>query len=105
MAKELEGSGFDEEVLRSSVPYLVDFWAPWCAPCTMIAATVDAIAEKYGDRLRVGKINVDDNEKLIEEFGIEGIPTLLLFVGGKVAERFVGVIPRAEIERTIEYHI
>jgi len=105
MIKELENSSFDEEVLKSSTPYLVDFWAPWCAPCTMIAATVEAVAEKYGDRLKVGKVNVDDNPELTEQYGIQGIPTLLLFVGGKVAERFVGVVPRAEIERTMEFHL
>ena len=105
MNKELDDSGFSEEVLKSSVPYLVDFWAPWCAPCTMVAATIDAIAEKYGERLSVGRLNVDDNPKSTERFEVMGVPTLILFVDGKVVERFVGVVPRAEIERTLEYHL
>ncbi len=71
----------------------------------MIAATVEAIAQKYGERLEVGKINVDDNPKTAERYGIMGIPTLLFFVDGKVAEQFIGVMPRAEIERTIEVHL
>jgi thioredoxin 1 len=105
MLKELQDDNFSEEVLKSTTPYLVDFWAPWCAPCTMIAATVEAIAEKYGERLNVGKINVDDNPHTVERYEIMGIPTLLLFIGGKVVEKFVGVVPRAEIERTMEFHL
>ncbi len=105
MIKELDDSTFSEEVLKSTTPYLVDFWAPWCAPCTMIAATVEAVAEKYGERLKVGKINVDNNPDSVERYEIMGVPTLLLFVGGKIAEKFVGVVHRAEIERTIEFHL
>ena len=105
MTREISDSDFSEVVLKSTTPFLVDFWAPWCAPCTMIAATVDAIAQKYGERLEVGKVNVDDNPKTAESYGIMGIPTLLLFVDGKLAEQFVGVMPRAEIERTIEVHL
>jgi len=105
MTREISDSDFVEVVLESTTPFLVDFWAPWCAPCTMIAATVEAIAQKYGERLEVGKINVDDNPKTAERYGIMGIPTLLFFVDGKVAEQFIGVMPRAEIERTIEVHL
>ena len=105
MIKELSDSSFEQEVLKSSTPYLVDFWASWCAPCTMIAATVDAIAEKYDTRLLVGKLNVDENPTTVDDFGVMGIPTLLLFVNGKVAEKFIGVVPRADIERAIDEHV
>lgn len=105
MIKELTDSEFENEVLKSSTPYLVDFWASWCAPCTMMAATVDAVAEKFEGRLKVGKLNVDDNPQTTDGFGVMGVPTLLLFVEGKVAERFIGVVPRADIEKTIEGHL
>lgn len=105
MVQELNDKNFGEEVLKSPVPYLVDFWAPWCAPCTMIAATVDAVADKYGDKLRVGKLNVDDNPETTARYSVMGIPTLILFTNGVEQEKFVGVVPRADIERIIDVHM
>jgi thioredoxin 1 len=105
MTKELTDAEFENEVLKSAIAYLVDFWAPWCAPCTMMSATVDAIEEKYNDQINVGKINVDENPDTVERYNIHGIPTLLFFVNGKVTEKFVGLVPKADIERTIEVHL
>lgn len=105
MVREISEDTFEQEVLKSSTPYLVEFRAAWCAPCTMMAATVDAIAERYGERLNVGRIDVDANPITTEKLSVMGVPTLLLFVNGKVAEKFVGVVPRADIERTIEVHL
>ncbi len=96
---------FDKEVLQSDIPVLVDFWATWCAPCRMIAPVIDAIAEEYEGKLKVGKVNVDECSQLAIRYGIRAIPTLLLFKDGKVVEQMVGVQPKDTIKAIIDRHI
>lgn len=102
---EFTDGNFDTEVLSSDLPVLVDFWAEWCAPCRMIAPTVDAVADQYSDRLKVGKVNVDYNGQTAARFMIRGIPTLLLFRGGKVVDQRVGAVGKAELVKMIEPHL
>lgn len=102
---EFTDANFDAEVLNSDLPVLVDFWAEWCAPCRMIAPTVDAIADEFAGRLKVGKVNVDFNNQTAARFMIRGIPTLLLFRGGKVVEQRVGAVGKADLVRMIEPHL
>jgi len=102
---EFTDGNFDTEVLNSDLPVLVDFWAEWCAPCRMIAPTVDAIADEYSGRLKVGKVNVDYNNQVAARYMIRGIPTLLLFRGGKVVDQRVGAVGKAELVKMIEPHL
>ena len=102
---EVSDSSFDRDVLQSDRPVLVDFWAPWCAPCRMLAPTVEAVAEQFGSSARVVKLNVDDNPSVSQRFGIKGIPTLILFKGGKEEERVVGATSKEAIARMIDKHI
>ncbi len=98
---ELNQNNFEEIVLKSEVPVLVDFWATWCGPCRMIAPTIEKIAEENDGKIRVGKVNVDDNMQLSATYGIEVIPTLLFFKDGKVVKKTTGVQEKAEIEKII----
>ena len=95
-------NSFEKDVLQSTKPVLVDFWAEWCAPCRMIAPTIDAIAEQYSETAEVVKVNVDDNSGTAQRYGIKGIPTLILFSGGKEVERVVGATSKESISRMIE---
>jgi thioredoxin 1 len=103
----LQGSDatFEQEVLKSELPVLVDFWAPWCGPCRMIAPAVEAIAAERAGKLKVVKLNVDDNPATPQKYGIMGIPTLILFVGGDAKETVVGVVPKTRLEEMIAKHI
>src|ERR1700730_18090271 len=101
---ETSDSTFENDVLKSERPVLVDFWAAWCAPCRMLAPTVEAVAEKYAKTARVVKLNVDDNPSVSQRFGIKGIPTLILFKGGKEEERVVGATSKESISRLIDKH-
>jgi len=96
---------FDEEVLKAVTPVLVDFWAAWCVPCRMIASTVESIAESHKDKLKVAKMNVDENMKTPSKYGIRGIPTLLLFKGGDLKESIVGVQPKDKIVEIVSKHL
>ena len=93
---------FEQEVLRSEQPVLVDFWAVWCGPCKAIAPIVDGIAATYAGKLKVAKVNVDENAGTPSRFGIRGIPALLFFKGGKVADQVVGFVPQDVIDEKIQ---
>jgi len=95
-------SNFQEEVLGSSIPVLVDFWATWCGPCRMLAPILDQIAEKYEGRLKVGKVNIDQEPELAGRFEVMAIPTVILFKDGKAVDSFMGVRDRASVERFID---
>jgi len=101
---EVSDSSFEKDVLQSDQPVLVDFWAAWCAPCRMLAPTVEAVAEKYAGSARVVKLNVDENPSVSQRYGIKGIPTLILFKGGKEEERVVGATSKDAISRMIDKH-
>lgn len=96
---------FQEEVLDSDMPVLIDFWAEWCAPCRMIAPLVDQLAQKYSGKLRVGKVDADTNQGILMQYGIMGIPTLMLFKNGEVAERITGFMPLPALEPRIAQHL
>ena len=100
--KEVDDSSFENDVLKSDQPVLVDFWAAWCAPCRMLAPTVEAVAEKYAGNAHVVKLNVDDNPSVSQRFGIKGIPTLILFKDGSEADRTVGLTTKDNISRMID---
>jgi len=101
----LTDQNFEQEVLKSDRPVVVDFWAVWCAPCRMVAPTVDAIAEEYLGRAKVGKINVDENQAVTSRYNIRGIPTLLLFKNGQVQEQIVGATSKDNIVKLLEKHL
>lgn len=94
---EFTDANFQSEVLASDKPVLVDFWAPWCGPCKMIAPTIDAVATEYLGKARVGKVNTDDNPETATAYGISAIPALLVFKGGQVVDRFVGVVNKDKL--------
>jgi thioredoxin 1 len=103
--QEVSDNNFEQQVLQSGKPVLVDFWAPWCAPCRMLAPTVEAVAEKYNGSASVVKLNVDDNPGVSQRYGIKGIPTLILFRGGKEEERVVGATSKEAISRMIDKYV
>ena len=96
---------FDDNVLKSNGPVLVDFWAEWCGPCKRLAPTVDALATDYAGKVTVGKLNVDENPNVSFKFQIRGIPTLLLFKGGEVVESVVGLAGKDELKQVLDKHI
>jgi len=95
-------ANFDSEVLKSGIPVLVDFWATWCAPCKAIAPLIDAVAEEYEGKVKVGKVNVDENPATPGSYGVRGIPTVILFKDGKVVDQVVGAVPRAQLDALIK---
>jgi thioredoxin 1 len=99
---EVSDQSFEQEVLKSEQPVLVDFWAEWCHPCKMLAPAVEQVAEKYQGKTKVVKLNVDDNNQTAQKCGIKGIPTLILFKGGSEAERVVGATSKDNISRMID---
>ena len=96
---------FDAEVLQSSEPVLVDFWAEWCGPCKMIAPILDEVSKDYGDRLQIAKMNVDENRDVPARFGIRGIPTLMIFKGGNLAATKVGALNKAQLTDFIKSNL
>ena len=99
---EVSDATFDQEGLKSAVPVLIDFWAPWCGPCKAIAPVVDELAGVYDGRLKIVKMNVDDNPQTPSKYGVRGIPNLLLFKSGAVADQIVGAVPKAHLVRAID---
>src|SRR6201996_4787243 len=95
---------FDQDVLNAEVPVLVDFWAPWCGPCKAMGPTVDALATEYAGKIKVGKMNTDENQQVPMRYQIRGIPTLLLFKGGKVVEQRVGALGKPDVKKMLDAH-
>jgi thioredoxin 1 len=105
MVKELTDANFHQEVDKSDIPYVVDFWAIWCAPCSMLAPIMDEIATAYTGKAHVGKVNVDNEIKTANEFGIQNIPTIIIFKQGKEVERIIGAVPKDHIAEKIDGHV
>ncbi len=101
----LNNESFKTEVLEAAVPVLVDFWAPWCSPCRMIAPVVDEIAGEYEGKAKVGKVNVDDNRQVAVEYGVMSIPTLIVFKGGAAVDRVVGFKSKADLKALLDKHL
>ncbi len=102
---QVTDDSFDQEVLGSSTPVLVDYWAEWCGPCKMIAPILDEVARDYGERLQVAKMNVDENREVPAKFGIRGIPTLMLFKDGQLAATKVGALSKAQLTAFLDGHL
>ena len=107
MSKALEVSDaiFEQEVKNSEIPVLVDFWAPWCGPCRRIAPIIDEIAEEYQGRIKVVKLNTDENIRTAQEYSISGIPSLIIFKNGEAVERLVGLMQKPTLQSSVEKYI
>jgi thioredoxin 1 len=99
--QQVGDDSFEREVLKSPTPVLVDFWAPWCGPCRAIAPVVEELAREYDGKLKVVKLNVDDNPQTPSRYGVRGIPNLIVFAGGEVKEQIIGAVPKSELVRKI----
>ena len=99
---ELNDANFQTEVLQNSEPVLVDFWAPWCGPCRQIAPMVEQLAEEYQGSVKIGKLNIDDSPESPSSYGVSAIPTIMVFKGGQVVDRFVGVQPKSRLQQALD---
>lgn len=102
MEQKFTDANFKQEVLDSDIPVFVDFYADWCGPCKMMAPIIEKLAEKYDGKVKVGKCNIDEENKIASQYGIMSIPTMMLFINGKVKETVVGAVPQKELEDKIE---
>jgi thioredoxin 1 len=100
--QSIDTTNFESEVLRSELPVLVDFWATWCGPCHRVAPEVEAVAEQLGDKVRVFKLDVDQSPQIAQQYGVQSIPTLLIFKGGKPVDQIVGAVPRSIIAQKLQ---
>ena len=101
-SREFTDANFQNEVLNSDQPVLVDFWAAWCGPCRAVGPTIEELADEYGETVKVGKLNVDENQQSAANFGIQSIPAVLLFKGGEVVETLIGVQPKSHYEAALQ---
>lgn len=99
---QLTDDAFEAEVLKSSTPVLVDFWASWCAPCKAISPVIDALAEEYDGKVKITKVNVDENPATPGKYGVRGIPTVILFKDGEIVDQLVGAVPKNQLESLVK---
>ena len=99
--QQISDESFEREVLKADLPVLIDFWAPWCGPCKAIAPVVEELAKEYAGKLKVVKMNVDDNPQTPSKYGVRGIPNLILFKGGQVKDQIVGAVPKAQLVKAV----
>ena len=104
-AAAVTDASFEQDVLKSDVPVLVDFWAPWCGPCRMVAPIVDEIAKEFEGKIRVFKLNTDENPNVASQYGIRSIPTLMVFKGGQKVDTVVGAVPKTTLSSTISKYL
>jgi thioredoxin 1 len=104
-ALEVTDATFEQEVKKSEMPVLVDFWAPWCMPCRKLSPIIDEIAQEYEGRIKTVKINTDENTRIAQEYSISGIPSILIFKNGEAVERLVGLMQKSSIANTVDKHL
>lgn len=104
-AAHVTDASFEQDVLKSEIPVLVDFWAPWCGPCRMVGPVVDEIAQQYDGKLKVVKVNTDENPTVASQYGIRSIPTLMIFKGGQRVDMVVGAVPKTTLATTLEKYL
>lgn len=104
-ATQVTDTTFKQEVIESETPVLVDFWAPWCGPCRMVAPVVDEIAEQFSGQVKVVKVNTDENPSVASQYGIRSIPTLMIFKGGQRVDMVVGAVPKTTLANTLEKYL
>ena len=105
MVNKFDGNNFEAEVLKSDIPVFVDFYADWCGPCKMMSPVIDKMAEEYAGRIKVGKVNVDENSDLAMKYGIMSIPNMVFFKNGEVVDRVVGAIPKPQMQAKFEKNL